>query len=429
MAPALYPAAVSSFDPFIQRAQFPALARQLHGEPVAFLDGPGGTQVPQRVIDAYGTYFREHNANTHGAFITSEESDRVVEAAHHAMEDFLNAPAGSVKFGPNMTTLTFMLSRAIGQVIGPGDDVVVTRLDHDANVTPWALMARDSGATVRWVDIDVRDCTLDLASFETALTGRPRLVAVGMASNATGTINPVREMVRRAHDAGALTFVDAVHYAPHGPIDVEELETDFLACSIYKFFGPHLGVLFGRPERLAELPEYRVRPAPDAFESGTQSHEGMAATIEAIEYLAEIGRAADARHVASFPSLSGRRLDLHAAMAAIKTYEQTISERLVGGLSAVPGVTVWGVTDPERLNDRTPTLALTVAGWSASELAAELGRRGIFTWDGDFYAVNLVERLGLVESGGLLRAGFVHYNTLVEVDRLLANVRELAARA
>ncbi|MET1232874.1 MAG: cysteine desulfurase-like protein [Candidatus Limnocylindrales bacterium] len=418
---------MSTFDPLPLRAQFPALARRLHGEPVAFLDGPGGTQVPQRVIDAYGTYFREHNANTHGAFVTSEESDRVVDAAHQAMEDFLNAPPGSVKFGPNMTTLTFMLSRAIGRMIGPGDDVVVTRLDHDANVTPWVLMARDAGATVRWVDIDIRDCTLDLASFEAALTGRPRLVAVGMASNATGTINPVRDMVRRAHDAGAWTFVDAVHYAPHGPIDIQALGTDFLACSIYKFFGPHLGVLFGQPERLAELPQYRVRPAPDAFESGTQSHEGMAATIEAIEYLAEIGRAADSRHAAGFPSLNGRRLDLHAAMVAIKAYERTISERLVGGLSTVPGVTVWGVTDPERFDDRTPTVALTMDGWSAGDLAAELGRRGIFTWDGDFYAVNLVERLGLVRSGGLLRVGFVHYNTQAEVDLLLADLRELAA--
>jgi cysteine desulfurase family protein (TIGR01976 family) len=418
---------MTSFDPGRLRAQFPALGRRLDGESVIFLDGPGGTQVPERVIDAYGTYFRDHNANTHGAFITSEETDRVVEAAHRSLEDFLNAPAGSIKFGPNMTTLTFMLSRAIGRLLRPGDDVIVTRLDHDANVTPWILMAEDAGATVRWVDIDPRDCTLDLTSLETALAGHPQLVAVGMASNAVGTVNPVHEIVRRAHAVGAWTFVDAVHYGPHGPIDVEALETDFLACSVYKFFGPHLGVLYGRPECLAELARYRIRPAPDAFEPGTQSHEGMAASIEAIEYLADIGRRAGPVERGRFPSMTGRRLDLHAAMAAIASYERTISERLITGLLAIPGVTVWGITDSTRMADRTPTVGLRLAGWSPRDLASELGRRGIFAWDGDFYAVNLVERLGLAESGGLLRVGFVHYNTLAEVDLLLADLRELSA--
>jgi cysteine desulfurase family protein (TIGR01976 family) len=418
---------MSDFDPISLRAQFPALGRQLHGEPIAFLDGPGGTQVPERVIDAFGRYLRAHNANTHGAFITSQESDHVIDEAHRAMEDFLNAPPGSVRFGPNMTTLTFMLSRAIGRLLGPGDDVVVTRLDHDANVTPWVLMAEDAGATVRWVDIDPSDCTLDLASLEDALAGRPRLVAVGMASNATGTINPVGEIVRRAHDAGAWTFVDAVHYAPHGPIDAEALETDFLACSVYKFFGPHLGVLYGRPDRLAQLPQYKVRPAPDAFETGTQNHEGMAASIEALAYLAGIGRTAGVEAQMAFPSMSGRRLDLHAAMAAIAAYERTISERLIHGLLAIPGVTIWGISDPARSSERTPTVSLTVAGWSPGDLAAELGRRGIFTWDGDFYAVNLIERLGLAATGGVLRVGFVHYNTLAEVDLLLADLGELAS--
>jgi cysteine desulfurase family protein (TIGR01976 family) len=418
---------MSDFDPIPLRAQFPALGRQLHGEPVAFLDGPGGTQVPHRVIEAFGTYFREHNANTHGAFVTSVESDRVIDEAHVAMEDFLNAPPGTVRFGPNMTTLTFMLSRAIGRLLGPGDDVVVTRLDHDANVTPWVLMAEDAGARIRWVDVDPADCTLDLASLDKALAGRPRLVAVGLASNATGTINPVSEVIRRAHEAGAWTFVDAVHFAPHGPIDVEALETDFLACSVYKFFGPHVGVLYGRPERLAQLPQYKVRPAPDAFETGTQNHEGMAASIEALAYLAEIGRGASPEHLARFPTMTGRRLDLHAAMSAIASYERSISERLIGGLLAIPCVTVWGITDPAHLTERTPTVALTMVGWTPDDLAAELGRRGIFTWDGDFYAVNLIERLGLAESGGVLRVGFVHYNTAAEVDLLLADLRELVA--
>ena len=418
---------MAAFDPMPLRARFPALARQLHGEPIAFLDGPGGTQVPQRVIDAFGTYLREHSANTHGAFATSQESDGVIEAAHAAMEDFLNAPPGSVRFGPNMTTLTFMLSRAVGRLLGPGDDVVVTRLDHDANVTPWVLMAEDAGATVRWVDIDPTDCTLDMASLEAALAGRPRLVAVGMASNATGTVNPVTEIVRRAHAAGAWTFVDAVHFAPHGPIDVVAMDTDFLACSVYKFFGPHLGVLYGSPEPMASLARYKVRPAPDAFETGTQNHEGMAASIEAVEYLAAIGRDAGAADRAAFPSMTGRRLDLHAAMATISTYEREISQRLLAGLLTIPGVTVWGISDPARSRERTPTVSLTLAGWSPGDLAAELGRRGIFTWDGDFYAINLVERLGLAGSGGLLRVGFVHYNTMAEVDLLLADLRELAA--
>ncbi|HVQ23153.1 MAG TPA: cysteine desulfurase-like protein [Candidatus Saccharimonadia bacterium] len=416
---------MTAFDPLPLRAQFPALARRLDGEPVVFLDGPGGTQVPQRVIDAYASYFREHNANTHGAFITSAESDRVIDAAHAAMEDFLGAPPGSVKFGPNMTTLTFMLSRAIGRLLGPGDDIVVTRLDHDANVSPWTLMAADAGATVRWVDIDPSDCTLDLASLDAALKGRPRLVAVGMASNATGTINPVGDIVRRAHEAGAWSFVDAVHYAPHGSIDVQDLETDFLACSIYKFFGPHLGVLYGRPERLAALSRYQLRPAPDAFEPGTHSHEAMAATIEAVEYLADIGRGVDVVHRQG--SGAGRRLDVRAAMAAIQRYERDLSERLIAGLLAIPGVTIWGITDPQRFDDRTPTVAMRLEGWAPVDLAAELGRRGIFTWDGDFYAVNLVERLGLATSGGLLRIGLVHYNTTAEVDLLLADLRELAA--
>ena len=414
-----------AFDPMPQRALFPALARRIDGEPVAYLDGPGGTQVPQRVIDAFGTYLREHDANTHGNFATSQESDRVLELAHEALEDLLNAPSGSVRFGPNMTTLTFMLSRAIGRMVGPGDDIVVTRLDHDANVTPWVLMAEDAGARVRWVDVEATDCTLDRASYEEALSGRPRLVAVGMASNATGTINPIRELVRRAHQAGAWTFVDAVHYAPHGPIDVADLGTDFLACSVYKFFGPHLGVLYARPDRLSEVSRYKVRPAPDAYETGTQNHEGMAATIEAVEYLADIGR--DVGGDEPERRTADRRAALHRAMMAIAAYERTISAHLVAGLLRIPGLTVWGITDPARLAERTPTVALTLAGWSPADLAVELGRRGIFTWDGDFYAVNLVERLGLAASGGLLRVGFVHYNTQAEVDRLLDELSALAA--
>ena len=279
-----------TFDPAVLRPQFPALAAEQDGRPVVFLDGPGGTQVPQRVVDAVSAYFREANANVHGAFATSVRTDSLLADAHAAVADLLGAASpAEVKFGQNMTSLTFALSRSIGRGLRPGDEVVVSRLDHEANRGPWMAAAADAGATVREIDVDLATCTLDLGSLDAVLSERTRLVAVGYASNAVGTVNPVAEIVRRAHAVGAWTFIDAVHYAPHGPLDVVALETDFLACSAYKFFGPHVGILYGRAELLGSLPAYKVRPAEDRWETGTQNHEGIAGTLAAVEYLAEVG--------------------------------------------------------------------------------------------------------------------------------------------
>jgi cysteine desulfurase family protein (TIGR01976 family) len=413
-----------AFDPALLRQQFPALAARQDGSPVVFLDGPGGTQVPQRVIDAVAGYYREANANAHGAFATSVRSDAIVEEAHSAVADLLGAasPAG-VKFGQNMTSLTFALSRAIGRTLRPGDEVVVSRLDHEANRGPWISAAADAGATVREIAFDAATCTLDLGSLDAALSERTRLVAVGWASNAVGTVNPVAEIVRRAHAVGAWTFVDAVHYAPHGPLDVAGLETDFLVCSAYKFFGPHVGVLWGRAELLADLPAYKVRPATDRWETGTQNHEGIAGTLAAVEYLAEVGdELGDAAPGAA------RRERLLAGMRAIEAYERGLSERTLAGLASIPGLTVHGLADPARAAERTPTFAVTLAGWTPRALAEALAARAIYAWDGDFYATTLVEDLGLARTGGVVRLGLVHYTTAEEVDRLVETLGELTSR-
>lgn len=419
---------MTTFDVTEIRRRFPALELTLDGRPLAFFDGPGGTQVPQVVIDAVARYYRESNANDGGAFITSQRSDAIVREARGAVADFLNARSvDEIKFGANMTTLTFHVSRSIGATLAPGDEVVVTTLDHEANVSPWRAMAADRGLTVRTVDIRLDDGTLDLEDFDRQLSERTKLVAVGYASNAIGTINPVAELVRRAHAVGALTYVDAVHYAPHGPIDVQALETDFLACSVYKFFGPHEGVLYGRAEVLDRLPAYKVRPAHDRFQTGTPNFEGIAGTLAALDYLAWIGRTYGAGHVTGFPGFSGRRLELKTALDAIRAYEMGLFGRLMDGLADIPGVRVWGITDPTRFGERTPTAALTVEGLAPRAAAEMLGRRGITAWDGDFYAQGLIERLGLAASGGVLRIGLTHYNTAGEIERLLGALAEIVA--
>jgi cysteine desulfurase family protein (TIGR01976 family) len=422
-----------AFDPALLRPQFPALSARQDGRPVVFLDGPGGTQVPQRVIDAVAGYYRDANANAHGAFATSIRSDALVEEAHAAVADLLGAVSpGEVKFGQNMTSLTFALSRGIGRVLRPGDEVVISRLDHEANRGPWIAAAADAGATVREIAFDPATCTLDLDSLDGALSERTRLVAVGWASNAVGTINPVAEIVRRAHAVGAWAFVDAVHYAPHGPLDVAAIGADFLACSAYKFFGPHVGVLWGRAEIMDGLPAYKVRPASDHWETGTQNHEGIAGTLAAVEYLAEVGDrfgAAEAGGVeAGRSAVSARRARLLAGMRAIEAYEREASARVLAGLSAIPGLAVHGLSDPGRTAGRTPTFAVTMAGWTPRHLAEALAAAGINAWDGDFYATTLVEDLGLAASGGVVRLGMVHYTTFDEVDRLLATLGELADR-
>jgi cysteine desulfurase family protein (TIGR01976 family) len=414
---------MSTFDVDALRREFPALALTDHeGRPVVLFDGPGGTQVPQRVIDAVTGYYHESNANHGGAFATSERSDAIVALAREALADLLNAAAPEeVKFGANMTTLTFHLSRSIAAALEPGDEIVVTTLDHDANVAPWRRVAEDRGLVVRTVDIREDDCTLDLDAWDAALGPRTRLVAFGWASNAVGSINPVAELVRRAHAAGAWTYIDAVHAAPHLALDVRAVDTDFLACSVYKFFGPHLGVVYGRASILDSLPAYKVRPAHDRFETGTANFEGIAGAGAAVEYLASLG----VTHGGARPDAS-RRERIVSAMGAIRAYEMELYERLVTGLESVPGLRLLGITDRHRFGERTPTAAFTVAGLAPRAVAEALGRRGIAVWDGDFYATGLIERLGLAGSGGVVRVGLTHYNTADEVDRLVTELRAIA---
>jgi cysteine desulfurase family protein (TIGR01976 family) len=406
------------------RAQFPSLQLQVNGQQAAFLDGPAGTQVPRQVMDAVQNYFLKSNANTCGAFATSRSNDAIIASARAAMADFFNCDKDEIVFGQNMTTLTFALSRAIGRELNAGDEIVVTTLDHDANVAPWRAL-EEKGVVIRQVDIRESDCTLDLDDLKRKITSKTKLVAVGYASNAVGTINPVAEITKLAHAAGALMFIDAVHYAPHGPIDVRALDCDFLVCSPYKFFGPHMGTLYGKREQLLRFQPYKVRPAPDSlpdrWETGTQVQELIAGIGAAVDYLAELGRRCD-------PSAKDRRSALLAAYRATRQHEMALLSRLVEGLLAIPGLRFFGISDPKRFNDRCSTVSLRLANHTPTEVAAFLGERGIFTWDGNYYALNLTERLGVEATGGLLRIGLVHYNTMEEVDRLLAALREFAGR-
>jgi cysteine desulfurase family protein (TIGR01976 family) len=435
--------------PYI-RAQFPSLAQTVNGHPAAFLDGPGGTQVPQRVIDAISNYLGRDNANTDGGYATSRRTNAVIAAARAAMADFFNCAADEIVFGSNMTTLTYAMSRAIGRELGPGDEILVTRLDHDANVSPW-LALEEKGVTIRWAEIHEEDCTLDLADLASKITKKTKLVAVGYASNAVGTINPVKEIIRRAHAAGALTYIDAVHYGPHGIIDVAELDCDFLVCSTYKFFGPHMGVLFGKREHLQRLRPYKVRPLTDAipnrWEWGTLNHECIAGITACVDYIADLDRHATETSLRdrtcgesrlgcqsseARPSpISERRAAIAAAFEAIHNYEHSLMNRLIAGVKKIPNVKIYGITDPARFEERCPTLALRVVNQTAGQtplaLATKLGDRGFFTWDGNYYALNLTERLDVEKSGGFLRIGLVHYNTVDEVDRLLEALREIVA--
>jgi cysteine desulfurase family protein (TIGR01976 family) len=411
------------------RSQFPALQQVRDGVVPVFFDGSAGTQVPRRVMDAIVSYLGKSNANHGGVFATSRESDRIVWNAHEAVADLLNAPsAREIVFGPNMTTLTFQLSRALARTWKAGDEVIVTRLDHDANVSPWVLAARDAGAVVRHADIHPEDCTLDLDDLKRQLGAKTRLLAVTCASNAVGTMNDVKAITRLGHEAGALVFLDAVHYAPHGPIDVQDWDCDFLACSAYKFFGPHIGILWGRAGLLESLPAYKLRPVPDSIPdrwmTGTQNFECLAGVAEAVEYLAAIGRnRGSGRH--SFPGMKGRRLQLHCAMAEIQDYEAQLSAHLLESLATRPRFEVWGITDPARLRWRAPTISFSLKDRPAIEIAEHLASRQIYTWSGNMYAIEVTERLGLEDRGGLLRVGMVHYNTRAEIDRLARALDEL----
>lgn len=412
----------STLDLNYVRSQFPSLSQTVNGHPSAFLDGPGGTQVPQRVIDAISAYLKHDNANTGGAYATSRNTDTMIARARGAMADFLNCGADEVAFGPNMTTLTFAISRAIGRELKPGDEIVVTRLDHDANVSPWTSMAEDRGVTVRWAEINDSDCTLDMGDLASKISAKTKLVAVGYASNAVGTINPVKEVARLAHKVGALCYVDAVHYGPHGLIDVAALDCDFLACSTYKFFGPHMGVLYGKREHLKKFRPYKVRPntnaIPNCWEWGTLNHECIAGIEACVEYIAEVGRR-------SHPEVSTRRAAIEAAYSTIHEHERGLLEKMMDGLKAIPGLKIYGITDPNRFNERCTTFAVRVEGHTPLELATKLGDRGFFTWDGNYYALNLTEHLDVEKSGGFLRIGLVHYNTMDEVESLLAALRQI----
>ena len=422
--PGLDRSAVNTLDIAWVRSQFPSLQTQVNGQLATFLDGPAGTQVPTQVMHAIQNYLMSANANTCGAFLTSRRTDEMLAAARAAMADFFHCEREEVVFGQNMTTITFSISRAIGRDLNAGDEILLTTLDHDANFSPWKAL-EEKGVVIRQADIREEDCTLNLDDLKSKLGERTKLVAMGYASNAVGTINPVAEVTRLAHAAGALAYIDAVHYAPHGLIDVKALDCDFLVCSPYKFFGPHMGALYGKRQHLQGFRPYKVRPCadqvPDRWETGTQVHELIAGIAAAVEYIAEVGRHSD-------PSVTTRREALAAAYRTTVAYERRLISRLIDGLQSIPGVRIYGITDPSRFEERCSTLSLRIGNHNPTTIAAFLGERGIFTWDGNYYALNLTERLGVESQGGLLRVGLVHYNAMDEVERLLAALREFAAR-
>lgn len=417
------------FDVIALRSHFPALAREQNGRPVAYFDGPAGTQTPQSVADAVAECLLRHNANSGAPFATSVEADAILDGARRAMADLLGASdPDEIAFGPNMTTLTLAASRAIARTWRPGDEIIVSRLDHDANVTPWVLAARDAGATVKHIEVNRADCTLDQQSFDAALTGRTKLVAVGLASNAVGTINPVRDIAAQAKAVGALTWIDAVHYGPHGLIDVEEIGCDFLVCSAYKFFGPHVGILWSRRELLESIQPYKLRTSsddlPGRWMTGTQNHEGIAGVTAAVDYLASIGNdgASAGDSLRSTPST--RRESLSNAFHQIVQYERELGVRLIAGLQQLPNLTIWGIADRERFHERVPTVSVTHSALTPDKIATKLAERGLWTWAGNHYALPLTEALRL-EPHGTLRIGLVHYNTAEEVDRLLGALAEI----
>jgi cysteine desulfurase family protein (TIGR01976 family) len=411
------------FDPHAIRPEFPSLGLEVAGRPVVYLDGPGGTQVHGSVVEAMVDYYRSANANDGGPFVTSRRSVERVAAARAAVADLYGTVADTIVFGQNMTSLTFHVSRSIVATMAPGDEILVTTLDHEANVSPWRAAAADRDITVRTVDVRDEDATLDLDDLDAKLSARTRLVAIGYASNALGTINPVADIIRRAHRAGAWAYVDAVAYAPHGAIDVVDLDADFLVSSAYKWYGPHLGALTIRPELIEALPAYKVRPAHHRFETGTQSFESIAGAGAAVEYLASLGD----RFGGVGPGAT-RRERLLAGFASMRAHESELHDRLMTGLLAIPGVRVWGPTDlASAPTQKAPTISVTFDTTTAPEAANVLAEQGIFAWDGHFYAQALIERLGLAERGGVLRLGISHYTTAEEIDRVLEAIESIAA--
>lgn len=420
-----------SLDLSVIRSQFPSLNR-----PAVFFDNPGGTQIARQSLDRINRYLLECNANHEGAFATSMASDAVLQEAHQAMADFYNAAsAEEIVFGANMTTLTLHLSRSISRNWNEGDEIAVTRLDHDANVTPWVLAAQDRGCRVNWVDFDVEDGTLKLDSLQQALDRKPKLLAVGYASNALGTINPLQQIVKMAHDAGTLVYVDAVQYAAHGPIDVQKLGCDFLVSSAYKYFGTHSGILYGKHDLLEQLFAYKVRPAsnhlPHKFETGTQNHEGIAGVLGAIEYFEWLGKEFGAEFTEGLmkEGYQGRRLELKKGMNALREYELELNHALLDALQSIPGLDIYGITDPHKLDQRVATFSFRINDLAPRKIAEKLNKHGIYVWDGNYYAINVTERLAIEEKGGMVRVGAVHYNTMQEVEKLKNALMEIAGEA
>ncbi len=399
------------------RAEFPSLAVTDNGAARVYFDNPGGTQVAKRVMTRMMDYFTTMNTNHGGAFITSRQTDALLEDAHRAMADLVGATdPGEIVFGQNMTTLTLHISRSIGNTLKAGDEIVVTRMDHDANISPWLLMAKDHGVTVKWLDFDPDTYKYDLTSLASNLSSKTKLVAVNYASNAIGTVNDVKTIAKMAHQVGALVYVDAVQLTPHFVTDVKDIDCDFLACSAYKFYGPHQGLLWGRRELLEKLKPYKVRPAdnalPHAWETGTQSHEGMAGTLGSIEHMEWIGTEMG-------DGGASRRQRIVSGFHAVAAYERSICARLIRGLENIQGVTVHGLTDEADFGNRVPTVAITKQGAHPRAMAESLGKENIFVWDGNYYAIEVIERLGLTDKGGMLRIGLGQYNTDAEVDAIL----------
>jgi cysteine desulfurase family protein (TIGR01976 family) len=416
------------------RASFPALSTTDNGVPRIYFDNPAGTQVPKSVVDSMSQCLIESNANVHGSFVTSQRADQVVAGAHEAMADMLNAESpDEIIFGQNMTSLTLHISRSIGRLLSAGDEIVLSRMDHDGNVGPWLLLARDLGLEVRWLPFNAETFEFDPDVVDEVITERTRLVCVGAASNLIGTINDVKSICAKAKTVGALTYIDSVQGVPHVATDVQDLGCDFLVCSAYKFFGPHQGILWGRREILEKLEPYKLRPAPEeipgCFETGTQSHEGMAGTIAAVDYFSWVGETMASDYHHKYSHFDGRRKYVHAAMDCLFDYEAELAENLIRGLQQLPGVQVQGISTPDAMNRRVPTVSITVNNAVPDVIAAELGARNIFVWSGNVYAVEATNFLGIEESGGVVRIGPVHYNTHAEVDSVLNALADILPRA
>ena len=421
---------MTNFDLETIRSCFPALSITDNGVPRIYFDNPAGTQVSQLVMDRMSECLLQANANLGGYFSTSRKANAIFDDAHAAMADLLNAPSPEeIIFGQNMTTLTLHVSRSIGGQLRAGDEIILSRMDHDANVTPWVLLARDLGLHVRWLPFNLESFEFDLSALDNLLNHRTRLVCVGGASNMTGTIHDIRAISARAREAGAWTYIDAVQSVPHVPTDVQEIGCDFLACSAYKFFGPHQGILWGRREVLERLEPYKVRPAPDsipgAFETGTQSHEGMAGTAAAVDYFAWVGETMAQGHRKDNERYAGRSRYVHAAMCCLFEYETTLARHLIDGLRRLPGVRVLGITAADAMKRRVPTVSFTAAGVSSAAIAEALAKKNIFVWSGHNYAVEAAKALGIYDGGSGVRVGPVHYNSLEELDRLLTALEDI----